>query len=60
LKVRTFIDEQCKRFGLKPICKASQIAPSGYCRRAARLRNQALLPTRTQRDASLAQQIGRV
>jgi hypothetical protein len=60
LKVRTFIDEQCKRFGFKPICKASQIAPSGYCRRAARLRNPALLPTRTQRYASLAPQIGRV
>ena len=58
--MRTFVDTQREHFGVESICKALQIAPSGYWRHAARRRNPALLPARAQRDAALAPQIERV
>lgn len=55
-----FIDAQREHFGVESICKALQVAPSGYWRRAARQRNPALLPARAKSDAELAPQIERV
>ena len=48
-----FIDAQREHFGVESICKALQVAPSGYWRRAARQRNPALLPARAKSDAEL-------
>jgi putative transposase len=58
--VRAFIDEQREHFGVEPICKALQVAPSSYWRHAARLRNPALVPQRARRDAVLVDQVQRV
>lgn len=55
-----FVNEQRQHFGVESICKALQIAPSGYWRHTARRRNPALLSARAQRDAALAPQIERV
>jgi putative transposase len=55
-----FVDAQRQRFGVEPICKVMQIAPSAYWREAARLRCPALAPPRRQRDAELLPQIQRV
>lgn len=55
-----FIDEHRARWGVEPICRALQVAPSAYRRHAARQRNPALLPARARRDASLLPQVQRV
>jgi len=55
-----FIDAQRERFGVEPICKALQVAPSGYWRHAARRRNPALQPARVRRDAALLVQVRQV
>ena len=47
-------------FGVEPICRALQIAPSAYWRHAARRRNPALRSKRAKRDAALMPQIQRV
>ena len=54
------MDEHRATFGVEPICKAMQIAPSGYRRHAARQRDAALHCQRTQRDHSLMPQIQQV
>ena len=58
--MRAFVDEQRATYGVEPICKALQIAPSGYRRHAARRRNPALDSARARRDASLVTDIERV
>jgi transposase InsO family protein len=58
--VRAFIDAQRGHFGVEPICKALQVAPSSYWRHAARLRNPTLVPQRARRDAVLVDQVQRV
>ena len=58
--MKPFVDQHRERFGVEPICKALQIAPSGYWREAARLRDPALRPARQQRDAVLVPEIERV
>lgn len=58
--MRAFIDEHRDRFGVEPICRALQIAPSGYRRHAARLRNPSQQPARWQRDAVLRPHVERV
>ena len=55
-----FVDEHRARFGVEPICKALQVAPSAYWREAARKRDPALCPPRRQREAQLLPQIERV
>jgi len=55
-----FVDEQRARFGVEPICKALQVAPSAYWREARRRREPALCPPRRQRDARLMTEIERV
>ena len=52
--------EHRERFGVEPICKALQVAPSAYGREAARQRDPALCPPRRRRDAALLPQIERV
>jgi putative transposase len=58
--VRAFIDEHGQAFGVEPICKVLQIAPSGYRRYAAQQRNPALRCARSQRDEALIPHIERV
>lgn len=58
--MKRFIDAQREHFGVELICKALQVAPSGYWRHAARQRNPALLLARAQRDACLAPQVQRM
>jgi transposase InsO family protein len=55
-----FIDRHRDRFGVEPICKVLQVAPSGYRREAARRRDPARCPPRRQRDAALLPEIERV
>jgi transposase InsO family protein len=54
------VDAHRDRFGVEPICKLLQIAPSAYWREAARQRNPALRPPRHQRDAVLMREIEQV
>ncbi|WP_407658810.1 IS3 family transposase [Methylococcus geothermalis] len=58
--VREFVDVHRDTFGVEPICKVLQIAPSGYRRHAAQQRNPALRSARAQRDDALVPQIERV
>ncbi len=58
--MKPFIDAHRERLGVEPICKALQIAPSGYWREAARRREPALRPPRRRRDAALLPEIERV
>jgi putative transposase len=58
--LKPFVDQHRERFGVEPICKALQIAPSAYWREAARAREPALCPPRRQRDARLMPQIRQV
>ena len=52
-----FVDQHRQQHGVEPLCKALQIAPSGYRRHAARRRKPAQLPERAKRDAELLPQI---
>lgn len=56
----TFIDEHRQRFGVEPLCRTLQVAPSAYRRHAARLRSPDLRSNRTKRDESLSVDIRRV
>ena len=58
--MRVFIDEHRETFGVEPICKVLQIAPSGYRRYAAQQRNPPLRSARAQRDDRLIPHIERV
>jgi transposase InsO family protein len=58
--VKPFVDQHRDCFGVEPICKALQVAPSGYWREAARSRQPARCPPRRQRDAALLPEIERV
>ena len=55
-----FIDQHRDRFGVEPICKVLQVAPSAVWREAARRRDPARCPPRRQRDAALLPEIERV
>ena len=55
-----FIDDHKDQFGVEPLCKVLQIAPSGYRRHAAETRNPALRCARRKRDDVLVPQIKRV
>jgi putative transposase len=58
--VNGFIDQHRDTYGVEPICRILQIAPSGYRRYAAYQRNPSLRPARAQRDVRLMPQIERV
>jgi len=58
--MRAFIDQHREVFGVEPICKVLQIAPSGYWRHAAQDRNPALRCARRPRDEVLVTHIERI
>jgi putative transposase len=58
--MRRFIDQHRDTFGVEPICKVLQIAPSGYRRHAAQIRNPTLRGSRARQDDTLVPQIQRV
>ena len=51
--MKAFIDEHRDRFGVEPICRVLQVAPSMYWRNAAQQKNPALRCRREQRDEVL-------
>jgi transposase InsO family protein len=55
-----FIDAHRTAYGVEPICRVLQIAPSGYYAHRARATDPTRRSTRTQRDATLRAQIRRV
>ncbi len=57
---RDFIDKHRATFGVEPICKVLQVAPSGYRRHAALLREPHRRCARAQRDDALMPAIQRV
>ncbi|MFN3789842.1 IS3 family transposase [Massilia sp.] len=58
--VRKFIDQYRHAYGVEPICRVMQVAPSGYWRYAAQQRNPELRCARAQRDDVLSVDIERV
>lgn len=58
--MRSFIDQHRESFGVEPICKLLQVAPSGYWRHAARQRDPSLRSARALRDERLIPEIQRV
>jgi hypothetical protein len=58
--LRAFIDLHRDAYGVEPICKVLQIAPSGYRRYAAQQRNTELRCVRAKRDDILMPEIQRV
>ncbi len=58
--MRTFIDQHRNAFGVEPLCKVLQVAPSAYRRHAALLRQPHKRCDRVKRDELLTPQIQRV
>jgi len=58
--LRSFVDEHRDAFGVEPICRQLQIAPSGYRRHVALRRNPEQRSQRVRRDAVLVPEIERV
>jgi putative transposase len=58
--LKAFIDQHRDTFGLEPICKVLRIAPSGYRRHAAQLRDPSRRCVRAIRDERLRPEIRRV
>ena len=58
--IKAFVDEHRDRFGVEPICKVLQFAPSAYRRYAARQRDPALISRRAKRDSELMRHVRRV
>jgi transposase InsO family protein len=58
--LKAYIDRHRDTYGVEPICKVLQIAPSCYRRHAAQMRNPALRCARAQHDDELIPQIQRV
>jgi putative transposase len=58
--VKTFIDEHRVAYGVEPICKVMQIAPSTYWLHAQRKAHPELRPQRAKRDDMLAGEVQRV
>ena len=54
-----FVDERREKFGVEPICKVLQVAPSAYRRRVARQRNPGLRSPRALRDERLGRLLKR-
>ena len=55
-----FVDQHRHMHGVEPICRVLQIAPSGYRRHAARLREPSLRSDRAKRDDIIVMHIERV
>lgn len=55
-----FIDDHREAYGVEPICRVLQIAPSTYHEHVARRREPSRLSARTKRDQVLRSEIARV
>jgi transposase InsO family protein len=55
-----FIDSRRERYGVEPICKLLQVAPSWYYEQKARQADSSRVPLRIRRDAELCNSIRRV
>lgn len=51
------VDAHRQSGGVEPMCEVLRIAPSAYCRHAARLRDPARCSEREKRDATLSEQV---
>lgn len=58
--MKAYIDQYRDTYGVEPICKVLQIAPSCYWRHAAQMREPALRCDRAKHDDELIPQIQRV
>jgi len=58
--LKAFIDQHRDTFGVEPICKVLRIAPSGYRRHVAQLRDPSKRCARAKRDEILQPEIKRV
>ena len=58
--MNAYIDQHRDAYGVEPICKVLQVAPSAYRRHAARQRNPELCSARAKRDERLMPHIERV
>ena len=58
--MKAFIDQQRNAFGVEPLCKVLQVAPSAYWRHAALVREPHKRCNRAKRDELLMPQIQRV
>ena len=58
--MRRFVDQHRDTFGVEPICRVLQIAPSAYWRHAACKRDPSRRSNRAKRDDALVPQIQRV
>jgi len=58
--LKAYVDQYREVYGVEPICRVLQIAPSGYWRHAAHARNPVLRCARAQRDDELIPQIQQV
>ena len=58
--MRGFVDQHRDTFGVEPICRVLQVAPSGYRRHAAQLRDPSKRCARAIRDERLQPEIKRV
>ena len=58
--MKAYIDRYRDTYGVEPICKVLQIAPSCYWRHAAQMREPALRCDRAKHDDELIPQIQRV
>jgi putative transposase len=58
--LNAYIDQHRDTYGVEPICKVLQVAPSAYRRHAARQRNPELRSARAKRDERLMPHIERV
>ncbi|WP_347887816.1 IS3 family transposase [Nitrosomonas europaea] len=59
-EVNAYIDQYRSIYGVEPVCKVLQVAPSAYWRHAARQRYPQLRSARARRDELLMADIGRV
>ena len=55
-----FVDQHKEQYGVEPICRQVQVAPSSYYEHKARERNPDRLPDRVKRDKILERDIQRV
>jgi len=58
--VNAYIDQHREKYGVEPICKVLQVAPSAYRRHAARRRTPSLRSQRAQHDEQLIPNIQRI
>ena len=56
----TFVDEDRGEYGVEPICRMLEIAPSTYHAREARRRFPDIAPPRVKTDMALRPQIQRI